>query len=125
MFQDEAHHRSPHVNAKLYIDGKEVNGFFPLSAGSIEKAKFLFTNGKSGDVEADDVIDDADADIFNDADGDASDEPEVFLVAQRPSVTSNRRPSWISRRMSSKKRKNRQLLFSTPGTNTIKRFYRN
>ena len=58
MFQDEAHHRSPHVNAKLYIDGKEVNGFFPLSAGSIEKVKFLFTNGKSGDVEADDVIDD-------------------------------------------------------------------
>jgi len=43
---NQQHRRGQQVNAKLYIDGKEVDGFFPLpSASSIDKGKkFIFAN---------------------------------------------------------------------------------
>jgi hypothetical protein len=116
-FQDDDHHRGQqhHVNAKLYIDGKEVDGFFPLPSGdrSMDKAKFIFTNGRSVDV-PDMNVDDDDIFLEGDEDGDGQiDEPEVFLVAERPSAA-QRRSSWLHRRLSSESRKKkRQLHFSS------------
>ena len=105
------------MNAKLYIDGKEVDGFFPLpSASSVDKGKkFIFTNTngtRSGEVA------DEDEDMFMMDDGceDGGDETEVFLVAERPSLT-QRRQSWLHRRLSSGSRKKKKHNFSSPESN--------
>jgi hypothetical protein len=50
---------------------------FPLPCGSIDKKKFLFTNGKSCDIEDDDVVDDDD-DIFAATNDDDDDQVEIF-----------------------------------------------
>ncbi len=60
---------------------------------------------------------DEDEDIFMDNGcGDGGDETEVFLVAERPSLT-QRRQSWLHRRLSSGSRKKKKHNFSSPGVN--------
>ena len=84
-----------------------MDGFFPLPSCSIEKAKFLFMNGRSGQIPDED-----DDDMFLEGSQGRDEETEVFLIAERPSVA-QRRSSWIHRRLSSGSRKKRKLHFSS------------